>query len=227
MKSAGLVLAALALAATAAQAADKLDCDGPGYEKGMANLVLGTVQGGKVNFIANQSDKPKCPSADASCKRKGYLVEGDQVVVDKDGGTNGYVCVAYIGAKGAESDGWMPAANVKIMPAVVNWAGTWKRDTTSELDITKKGAATVDVSGEATGGGMPDAPNEGDIDADIDARAPYAAFAITGDKQVPFNKAGEYDCAVEMRQIENYIFVNDNNNCGGAAVTFSGLYAKQ
>ncbi|HEX4534155.1 MAG TPA: hypothetical protein VH000_07980 [Rhizomicrobium sp.] len=222
-------IATLALAglfvASAANAADKLDCNGIGYEAGMGNLALGAITGGKTYFVANQSDKPKCPSTDASCKRRGYGLAGDQVVVDTDGGTKGYVCVAFIGAKGVESDGWMPQANVKITPAVVNWVGTWKRDTTSEIDITKKSATTAEVSGTATYG-EEERQHDGEIDAVIDSRASFQSFATSGDNQIAFSKAGQDDCAVEMRQLGNYLYVNDNENCGGANVTFSGLYAK-
>ncbi|HEX3808940.1 MAG TPA: hypothetical protein VHW02_04505 [Rhizomicrobium sp.] len=227
MKFKAACLAVIFLAACgSAHAADKLDCNGIGYEAGMGNLALGTVTGAKTNFIANQSDKPKCPSADASCTRRGYGLAGDQVVVDTDGGTKGYVCVAFIGAKGVESDGWMPVDNVKIMPAVVNWVGKWKRDTTGEIDITKKSATTAEVSGTATYG-EEERQHDGEIDAVIDSRAAFQSFATSGDKQIAFAKAGQYDCAVEMRQFGNYLYVNDNENCGGANVTFSGLYAKR
>ena len=82
------------------------------------------------------------------------------------------------------------------------------------------------LSGSATANSG-SAVNEGDIDGDIDARAPYGSFAILGDKQAPFERAGEGDCAVELRQLGPYLLVQDNNNCGGMGVSFSGLYVKR
>ena len=36
----------------------------------------------------------------------------------------------------------------------------------------------------------------------------------------------KYDCRVRLRRVGNYLLVSDNLNCGGANVTFNGVYSK-
>lgn len=212
--------------AGSAQAAEykKLDCNGIEAEQGLRNVGLAQVIA-KANFVKNESERAHCPTADAACARRAFLLPGDIVVGEAGTGAAGpFGCFAYVSPKGIETDGWFPVAGLKPLSAPPNWAGKWKRDTSAEIDITVKGTA-AHLSGNATASSG-SAVNEGDLDADIDARAPYAGFSIIGDRQAAFAKAGQYDCAVELRQLGPYLLVQDNNNCGGMGVTFSGLYRK-
>jgi hypothetical protein len=214
-----------AFVVAAASAAEKRDCSSVAYDDDLSNLSLAAVAGGKVSFVANESDKAGCPSASAPCKSRAFLVDKDVVVLDgrREGG---YVCAGFINAKGEETDGWLPAASVKSASPSPNWIGVWKRDTSSKIDITRKSNDAAEVSGYATYG-VGAATHEGDIDGTIDPRQAAQSFASDGDKQVAYEKAGQYDCAVRLRQLGAFLFVSDNNNCGGANVSFSGLYTRR
>jgi hypothetical protein len=224
----GVCLALLlcpAFPAGEASAAEKRDCSSVAYDDDLSNLSLGAVVGGKVNFVANESDKTGCPSAGAACKSRAFLVDKDVVILD--GRHEGaYICVGFVNAKGEETDGWLPAASVKPAAAPPNWIGVWKRDTSSKIDITFKSSDAAEISGSATYGAGA-ATHEGDIDGTIDPRQAVQSFALVGDKQVAYGKAGQYDCAVKLRQLGAFLFVSDNNNCGGANVSFSGLYTRR
>jgi hypothetical protein len=224
----GVCLAALlwpAFLAGAAGAAGKRDCSSVAYDDDLSNLSLGVVIGSKVNFVASESDKAGCPSASAACKSRAFVVEKDVVVLDgrQEGG---YLCAGFVNAKGEETDGWLTTGSVKPASVPPSWIGVWKRDTSSKIDITRKSDDAAEVSGYATHG-VGAATHEGDIDGTIDPRQPLQSFALDGDKQVAYDKAGQYDCAVKLRQLGAFLFVSDNNNCGGANVSFSGLYKRR
>jgi hypothetical protein len=61
----------------------------------------------------------------------------------------------------------------------------------------------------------------------IDTAHETLAFAINADGQILFEKAGRYDCAVRLRQLGPYLFAADNQYCGGANVSFTGLYRRR
>jgi hypothetical protein len=41
------------------------------------------------------------------------------------------------------------------------------------------------------------------------------------------NETDEYECKVSIRKVGKYLVVADNMQCGGANVSFSGVYQKQ
>ncbi len=208
-----------------ASAAEKRDCSSIAYDDNLSNLSLGAISGGKVNFVANESDKIGCPSTGAACKSRAFLIDKDVVILDGRR-ERAFVCAGFVNAKGEETNGWLPAASVKPAAAPPNWIGVWKRDTSSKIDITFKSIDAAEVSGSATYG-VGAATHEGDIDGTIDPRQTVQSFALDGDKQVAYDKAGQYDCAVNLRQLGAFLFVSDNNNCGGANVSFAGLYTRR
>jgi hypothetical protein len=66
--------------------------------------------------------------------------------------------------------------------------------------------------------------HNGVISADVIAQG--ATIAFVDDGSVPFAIAVEDGCRVRMQRIGATLLVEDNNNCGGAGVTFSGLYRR-
>ena len=61
----------------------------------------------------------------------------------------------------------------------------------------------------------------------IDTARDTQAFALNSEEQILLEKAGKYDCAVRLRQLGPYLFAVDNQNCGGANVSFTGLYRRR
>jgi hypothetical protein len=52
-------------------------------------------------------------------------------------------------------------------------------------------------------------------------------IAFADDGSVPFEKAEAGGCRVRMQRIERSLLVEDNSGCGGAGVTFTGLYRRK
>jgi hypothetical protein len=223
------MLAAGVLAATAASAADKRDCaSGPSYADDLSNLVLGVITVPRANFVSDESNKAGCPSAAANCQKRAFVVQGNLVVMDRDDMKTPFVCVSYVGARGRETDGWISSSSVQVQNAAPDWVGTWKRDTSSEIDIKRKSATVISLDGDATwgeGGGT----NVGDISAELDPRKTAQGFgtAPDGERQTPYGKGDKDFCAAMFKQMGPYLFVVDNQNCGGMNVTFTGIYTKR
>ena len=52
-------------------------------------------------------------------------------------------------------------------------------------------------------------------------------IAFVDDGSTPFEKTDEGTCRVRMQRIGPLLMVEDNEGCGGAAVTFTGLYRRE
>jgi hypothetical protein len=51
-------------------------------------------------------------------------------------------------------------------------------------------------------------------------------IAFVNDGSVPFENMDEQGCRVRMQRIGPWLVVEDNRDCGGYGVTFSGLYRR-
>ena len=131
------------------------DCVEPGWNEGEpARLAsIAATNDARTYFLRNASDAPGCPSADAACRLKAYLVPGDEVVVWSHDGE--HACASFSGAKGRVTTGFLPtAALVFAEPAardLADWLGTWTR-VEAEIRIEAAGEDRVVVSGDATWG---------------------------------------------------------------------------
>jgi hypothetical protein len=229
MKIVTVIFAAASLAATAAQAGPR-DCNEPSGTGNLSNIALGLVTAPKANFVANESEKAECPSADAKCQKKAFVVAQNLVLFASDTAKTGFVCATYIGKTGRETDGWLPVAAVKPVAAPApDWFGKWKRDSSANIEIKRKSASAADLDGDAMWPGQSGSPNVGDISATIDPRQTVQGFGTASDEQtqVPYGKGDPQACAVIFKQLGPYLFASDNNICGGMNVTFSGIYTKR
>src|SRR3712207_40698 len=102
-----------------------------------------------------------------SCRRKAYLVPGDEVVTSRRFGE--WVCAWYQPARGAETVGWLAAERLDAVAGAVNtplasWLGTWGFYRSS-LEVSRgPRAGVLSVSGEATWQGVhPGNVHVGDI----------------------------------------------------------------
>lgn len=70
--------------------------------------------------------------------------------------------------------------------------------------------------------------NTGEMGGSIDPTQTTQGFAIDyNQNQLPYDTKKDHGCAVLMKQLGASLFVTDNNNCGGANVTFSGRYLRK
>jgi hypothetical protein len=51
-------------------------------------------------------------------------------------------------------------------------------------------------------------------------------IAFVEDGSVPFDKAEDGQCMVRMQRVGIWLLVEDNEQCGGSMVTFTGLYRR-
>jgi hypothetical protein len=121
--------------------------------------------------------------------------------------------------------GFLPRS-IRQRPAASNWIGRWKRNANAEIDIARKSGGKAEVNGSATWGSGA-ATRDGGLSALISTARDTQTLAIKTDGQIPFEKAGAYDCAVRLKQLGPYLFAADTQLCGGANVSFTGLYRRR
>jgi hypothetical protein len=98
-----------------------------------------------------------------------------------------------------------------------DWLGKWRYYDNS-IEISKSGAGELAVKGNAFWQGLGDNIHIGELD--------HKAKPTGNILKLGENETSEYDCKVTMRLLGKYLIASDNNNCGGANVTFSGVYRK-
>ncbi len=186
----------------------------------------------RVNFVRGVHDDKQCPSAAPACRDKPYLMAGDVVLTTKRFGD--FVCADYVNARGIETIGWLPAVALETLVqgplSAAAWAGTWRR-IEAEIGIKPAAGGTLVVKGSATyGAADPERVSSGRVNmGELDGRAtPQGDTLFFADQPAAsFERAGDNGCAVQMRRIAQYLIVEDNNNCGGMNVSFSGIYVKR
>jgi hypothetical protein len=220
--------AALALFGANAHAENRF-CAGAGFSDTPV-LMIGKVKSTetRVKFARNGDEKnPSCPSAAAECQDRAFLVPGDLVVM---GGKLGeFICADYNSAKG-DRGGWLPAAalepaNVSTNPA--DWSGDWTR-VEAEIKIKNSGGS-LRAEGNATFGALDPsrvkrgAVNLGDFSGPLVLQGGQATFS---DKDIDPKKPDDFGCRLRMARAGDLLFVQDNMQCGGMNVSFSGLYRR-
>jgi hypothetical protein len=217
------------------------DCTGFQDVSPEARLRLGQINDAKnarVYFLKNASTQRGCPSGDPGCRDKAYLVSGDTVIVSTTSGD--YVCADYVNAKGFVRSGWLPQASVALQtdePAgdVESWIGAWSGGPEQQITITKgKAPGEVGIVGEATFGALDPARvarggvNVGSLDVSVKPDKAFLAFTMAGEgTALPYGEGDQYDCRVRMQRIGLFLLVEDNRNCGGMNVSFSGAYRRK
>jgi len=176
-----------------------------------------------------------CPALTARCRRAGYVVAGDQLVASLQKGVFTYVI--FINRVGKASTGWVETVALARItpppPTNAAWIGSWSR---TEASIEIKPAARrgwFEVGGWASWGGSdPDrvargAVNIGEMEGEI-ALSDGRLTAATGDvvRHLPPENPDDFDCRVQLRLLGPYLIAEDNNQCGGVNVSFSGVYRK-
>lgn len=185
-------------------------------QDGVAAYNVSPPTGGRTYFHADDDgDGVGCPGA-SSCKLKSYLVTQDEVLVSKV--ENGWGC-AWYGKGDRHTVGWLKMSDL-VKSAVApsgegDWPGAW-RFADNQITITrdKKG---FKAEGEATWKG-PASVHEGSFKGRLEVKGVAATYADPEGTE-PF-------CGVDMRRVSRYMVVSDSGNCGGASVTFNGVYAR-
>jgi hypothetical protein len=211
----------LAAAPASAQLKDNPDryCRDGYFTRESKEYRLATIKGAAGERAYFHDDDPeKCP-ADPSCRLKTYVIANDQVIVSRTLGK--FACSWFQPRRGTGTTGWIETDRLKWTgsikpPGISDWIGTWRTDGTNFIRIKRaKKAGELDIEGEATAGL---APNTGELGHTAKPSGDTMKFA---------DAEGEGSCEVEMQLVGKFLIVDDNLKCGGANVSFSGVYQKR
>ncbi|MFZ6873382.1 hypothetical protein ACO0LF_15110 [Undibacterium sp. Di27W] len=189
---------------------------------GLYTADLGKIEVASLNIPSGQrlhflKDDDACPEKGDSCKEKAYLLNGDEVLVSKRMGK--WACAWFPGAKSA-TVGWIDGEKLISKPkktgTLDDWYGKWNFYQSGFLNFKKSGAGLA-LEGQAYWRGLNANVHTGDINAHI---TPHNNLAQMKDGE------GEYACVASFRLLGEYLLVADNKNCGGANVSFDGVYRK-
>ena len=221
MKARYAVIAGL-LIATGALAQDEPDFYQPDLDSLDASLAK--VQAPRINFYSGD-EKTGCPAMTAGCRRAAYLQAGDIVVVEE---LRGAFADALFTAGGAHStSGWLPSAALLPLPAppatLAGWRGDWVRDDEANISLKPgKAPGSIAVSGDALYGSHdPDRIKRGAVNV-----GSLEEEGVPKGDRLDVGGTDQYDCRVRMRLLPPYLIVADNHKCGGANVSFSGVYRR-
>jgi hypothetical protein len=194
----------------------------------------------RVNFLFDQDKtRPKCPDLSDACKRKGFVVPGDEVLVGEL--QAGLACVTYIApnvrrVKGQfqETNGFLPAtALVPVSlpaPRLEDWLGKWSRNAEAEITISRGRSGKLVIKGEATFGALDPqrvargGVNFGDLEAEVAPKGNRLHFGEGYTGETFPEDAGE--CQARMHLFGRYLVVEDSGGCGGINLRFIGVYVR-
>jgi hypothetical protein len=215
----------LASAAPAARAEGPNICAGVEWDEQRALAVARVTAPSRAYLLKNSSDDPSaaaCPAKIRACRQKAYLVAGDLVLVGRTQGD--FACVAYQSPKAIKPvwvSGWLPRAALR--PAAESsspdWIGAW-RHPGGHIEIGESIGGKSRIEGSMT---LPTPSGDfqnGDFQAQI---------ALPTGPALRFTDQGVYGdlCHVRMQRVGALLLVEDNGGCGGAGVTFTGLYRRR
>ena len=234
---ANIVLLWLVLSATRALAYDANDpanCNGIDWDDRQALVVSKVVATPRVNFIKSPYDDDfkaeACPAATEACRKHAYLVTGDLVLSSRTRGE--FICVSYqspTAKKQTWTTGWLPSAALTPVapmasPSMSDWIGTWDHPGGS-IEIKRGGlGGRLRIEGEMV---VPTARDFHNGAFKAEAVPEKDTIAFLNDGTLPFETKCEDACRVRMQRIGESLMVEDNDGCGGAGVSFTGLYRRK
>ena len=178
--------------------------------------IMGAA-GDKIHFHGD--DNARCPD-DAACRLKTYVIPGDEVIVSRR--LARFACSWFQPRKGTETVGWIETERLAWQddtrpPAMRDWLGEWLAQDNVIRIAKSKAAGQLAIKGKSTWGSGP-STHTGELDYDAKPAADKMKFG---------DGADEYDCQVTMQLVGKLLVVGDNLHCGGANVSFSGVYQRK
>ena len=142
-----------------------------------------------------------------------------------------FTCVAYQSfhtRKQNWTTGWLPTSSVTpvapmLSPKIADWVGSWSHPG-GTISVLRGKNGTLSIEGEQTYP-APGGAHSGVLGAAVAPTQSMIAFADDG--TTPFEKAEDGQCLVRMQRVGAWLLVEDNMQCGGSMVTFTGLYRRE
>ncbi len=171
-----------------------------------------------------RSDLPPCPDDSIACRGRAYVVPGDTVLTGTSNGP--YVC-AFFPTRNGGSAGFVRQEEIAAQPVATTvplsaWTGEWwNGDNSIALSDNGTGLAASGhaywPSANPSPKDWPGGPHVGDMSA---AAAPRGNTVVFGSEEPT-------DCRVTLTLLPPFLLAVDNMNCGGANVTFNGVYRQR
>lgn len=174
-----------------------------------------------------------------ACQSKAFVVSGDLVLISQV--FDASACAVFVNAKGQTTMGLLPnnrllAPTPRVTTDASALVGTWKR-TEATIAIKRKGGdGSLTFAGDATYGAFDKARiargavNMGEFSFSLKPASNSVDVSLrsTADGAAPVarDKGDPTDCAIAMIALGPYLVVEDNLNCGGANVSFTGIYRR-
>jgi hypothetical protein len=225
------ILSGIGAALATAAAAEAPNCrNGVFVEEGVTYGLAKVTGADKLFFIEDayycDKDKqrapcPVCPSDDAACLAKSYVLPGDVVITART--FNGFRCILYRNeTNAAGSAGYVPEGRLEALPAAgvtqKDWLGQWRMGDDS-ITLRARGAK-LSASGEAYWPSAnpslkerPGGPNTGQMSGVAEPKGNQVTFADEED-----------ECHVSLTLLPPFLLARDDNRCGGMNVRVDGLY---
>ena len=164
----------------------------------------------KTDLLIDSGQKKGCPQAGAACVLgDSHADRAEELLVNSE--LPGFFC-AY--RPKDDDGGWVAKSDVAVEapqpssnPPLTAWIGRW-RDDDDRIRIARKGSA-LHLAGHASWAQQ----NSGDFDG---TSVPAANKLQTNDDA----------CKVSMTLVGDYLVVDDNGQCGGMNVRFTGVYRR-
>jgi hypothetical protein len=234
---ANVILSWVILSATQASAYDANDpanCVGVDWDDKQTLVVSKVIATPRADFVKSPYDDDfkaeACPAATDACRKKSYLVTGDLVLTGRTRGD--FTCVSYqspTAKKPTWTVGWLPSPALTPVapmasPSMSDWIGTWGHPGGS-IEIKRGGlGGRLRIEGEMV---VPTARDFHNGAFKAEAMPEKDTIAFLNDGTLPFETKCEDACRVRMRRVGDWLMVEDNDGCGGAGVTFTGLYHRK
>jgi hypothetical protein len=196
-------------------------CRNGAFLRENSEYQLAKITGQKGKRVYFYKDDDDCPNG-KNCRMKSYLIPNNEIIVSRKFGN--WACSWFQPIKGSETVGWISLDNISFQPSnnkplLTKWIGKWEfYENTINLKKSKK-TGFLTIKGSAFWKGLGDNIHIGELD---DESKPEGNNLKIGE-----NSTGQYDCKVNMFLLGKYLIVSDNLNCGGANVSFSGVYRKK
>jgi hypothetical protein len=211
----GLVACALFLFATqtalASEPGNPPDwCRNGAFASDQNNLRLVRVLR-RTGLLMDSGQKKGCPQAGAACALGGSHADAsDELLINSE--LPGFFC-AYRPKDG--DGGWVAKSDVALepqqptaQPSIAAWTGQW-RDDDDRIRISRQGNALT-FDGHASW-----------------AEQNFGSFGGTATPSGATAAVTDDACTVTMRLLGPYLVVDDNAECGGMNVRFTGVYRRR
>lgn len=193
-------------------------CRGGRWTMPEVDFKLATVKGKKNEKAHFYGDDNDCPNG-KNCRRGSYVIAGDELIVQRT--YKNFACTWYQPKKGYGTVGWISLDKLNIQDKTENdgdWTGEWIYGE-NNIDIqAAQSRGKYTVKGNAFWKGVGDNIHIGELDYE---GMPEGDLMKVGDGE------DKYDCRAKMQRLGKYLIVSDNLMCGGANVTFNGIYLKK